>query len=417
MSSVVSPSHAVAHRPPSIEVCEARIAQPLTQPRRRTSSTVRQSLRSPAAPAPPQPESHIRTQPEQPCPCLRPGARPAFSSPREADPTRALLREPIASHASAYIVAESHARATCQVILHARAACPSRFLLSSRFALGLRCWESVTLRLGLVEQISRHDSSDSTGSSQPDCLSVSSGYATDQFVLGVPLGHRRPDFVPTGSHVARVRERVSSWERLQTPTSNANRTSQEAYDRWVKANEKARVYILSNMSDVLAKKHESLATTKEIMDELTAMFGQPEWSLRHEAIKYIYTKRMKEGTSVREYVLDMMMHFTITEVNGGAIDEANQVSFILKSLPKSFISFQTNVSLNKIEFNLTTLLNELQRFQTLTMERTLVEKLPKVPCREKDREGNARKIVLGKGFQKARSLSRLDQKRWSQLKQ
>ncbi|TYK03131.1 gag/pol protein [Cucumis melo var. makuwa] len=54
------------------------------------------------------------------------------------------------------------------------------------------------------------------------------------------------------------------------------------------------------------------------------MFGQQEWSLRHEAIKYIYTKRMKEGTSVREHVLDMMMHFNIAEVNGGAIDEANQ---------------------------------------------------------------------------------------------
>ncbi|TYK01693.1 hypothetical protein E5676_scaffold775G00150 [Cucumis melo var. makuwa] len=45
--------------------------------------------------------------------------------------------------------------------------------------------------------------------SQPDRLSVSSMYATDQFVLGVPLGHRRPDFVPTRSHVARVRERAS----------------------------------------------------------------------------------------------------------------------------------------------------------------------------------------------------------------
>ncbi|KAA0040307.1 gag/pol protein [Cucumis melo var. makuwa] len=120
------------------------------------------------------------------------------------------------------------------------------------------------------------------------------------------------------------------------------------------------------MSDVLAKKHESLATAKEIMDSLKGMFGQPEWFLRHEAIKYIYTKRMKEGTSVREHVLDMMMHFNIAEVNSGAIDEANQVSFILESLSKSFIPFQTNASLNKIEFNLTTLLNELQRFQNLT---------------------------------------------------
>ncbi|KAA0067110.1 gag/pol protein [Cucumis melo var. makuwa] len=79
---------------------------------------------------------------------------------------------------------------------------------------------------------------------------------------------------------------------------------------------------------------------------------------------------MKEGTSVREHVLHMMMHFNIAEVNGGAIDEANQVNFILESLPKSFIPFQINVSLNKIEFNLTTLLNELQRFQNLTMNKS-----------------------------------------------
>uniref|UniRef100_A0A9I9E6X4 Uncharacterized protein n=1 Tax=Cucumis melo TaxID=3656 RepID=A0A9I9E6X4_CUCME len=41
------------------------------------------------------------------------------------------------------------------------------------------------------------------------------GYATDQFVLGVPLGHRRPDFVPTGSHVVRVRKRASSWAGVE----------------------------------------------------------------------------------------------------------------------------------------------------------------------------------------------------------
>ncbi|KAA0046140.1 gag/pol protein [Cucumis melo var. makuwa] len=110
----------------------------------------------------------------------------------------------------------------------------------------------------------------------------------------------------------------------QTSVSNANRTSQEAYDRWVKANEKARVYILVSMSDVLAKKHESLATVKEIMDSLKTMFGQSEWFLRHEEIKYIYTKRMKEGTFIREHVLDMMIHFNIVEVKGGAIDDANQ---------------------------------------------------------------------------------------------
>ncbi|KAA0061186.1 hypothetical protein E5676_scaffold157G00090 [Cucumis melo var. makuwa] len=57
----------------------------------------------------------------------------------------------------------------------------------------------------------RYDLSDSTASSQPDCLSVSSGFATEQYVLGAPPGHRRPDSVPTGAHVARVWERASFW--------------------------------------------------------------------------------------------------------------------------------------------------------------------------------------------------------------
>ena len=112
------------------------------------------------------------------------------------------------------------------------------------------------------------------------------------------------------------------------------------------------------MFDVLAKKHEFVATLKEIVDLFREMSSQPSRSLRHEAIKYIYTKQMKEGTSVRECVLDMMMHFNIIKVNGGPINEENQVSFILQPLPKNFVPFQMNTSLNKIEFTLTTLLNE-----------------------------------------------------------
>ncbi|KAA0035811.1 hypothetical protein E6C27_scaffold403G001010 [Cucumis melo var. makuwa] len=57
----------------------------------------------------------------------------------------------------------------------------------------------------------RYDLSDSTGSSEPDCLRVFFGYATDQFVQGAQSGHRRLDFVPTRAHVARVRKRANYW--------------------------------------------------------------------------------------------------------------------------------------------------------------------------------------------------------------
>ncbi|TYK01574.1 hypothetical protein E5676_scaffold451G001540 [Cucumis melo var. makuwa] len=55
--------------------------------------------------------------------------------------------------------------------------------------------------------------------SQSDCLSVSSGYTTDQFVLGVPLGSPKTRFVPTGSHVARVQRRASSWAKVKVEES------------------------------------------------------------------------------------------------------------------------------------------------------------------------------------------------------
>ncbi|KAA0064207.1 hypothetical protein E5676_scaffold218G00120 [Cucumis melo var. makuwa] len=50
--------------------------------------------------------------------------------------------------------------------------------------------------------------------SQPDCLSVSFEYIKDQIVLGVPLGSPKTRYVPTGSQIARVRERASSWVPL-----------------------------------------------------------------------------------------------------------------------------------------------------------------------------------------------------------
>ncbi|KAA0058517.1 gag/pol protein [Cucumis melo var. makuwa] len=55
----------------------------------------------------------------------------------------------------------------------------------------------------------------------------------------------------------------------------------------------------------------------------------------------------------------------ILEMNGAGFDEKSQVSFILKSLSKSFLQFRNNAEMNKIEYNMTTLLNELQTFQSL----------------------------------------------------
>ena len=42
------------------------------------------------------------------------------------------------------------------------------------------------------------------------------------------------------------------------PARNASQSARDAYDRWTKANDKARVYILASLSGVLNKKHEAM---------------------------------------------------------------------------------------------------------------------------------------------------------------
>ena len=54
-------------------------------------------------------------------------------------------------------------------------------------------------------------------------------------------------------------------------TRNATQIVRDAYDRWTKANDKARVYLLSNMSDILSKKHETMVTACQITDSLQKM--------------------------------------------------------------------------------------------------------------------------------------------------
>ncbi|TYK11909.1 gag/pol protein [Cucumis melo var. makuwa] len=67
------------------------------------------------------------------------------------------------------------------------------------------------------------------------------------------------------------------------PTKYASQSVRDAYDRWTKANDKARLYILASMSNILIKKHEIMVTARQIMDSLREMFGQPSIQIKQEA--------------------------------------------------------------------------------------------------------------------------------------
>lgn len=53
------------------------------------------------------------------------------------------------------------------------------------------------------------------------------------------------------------------------------------------------------------------------------------------------------------------------EVLGVEVDEATQIEMLLHTLPASFQQFDLNYNMNKMDFNMSKLLNELQAAETI----------------------------------------------------
>ena len=128
--------------------------------------------------------------------------------------------------------------------------------------------------------------------------------------------------------------------------------------------------MLACMNDILRTKHENMETAYEIWESLNSMFGRQSDQSRLEATKAYLTTKMKKGSSVREHVLNMINLIHEAEIHGATVDEKTQVSVILESLTPAFLPFTTNYIMNKLEYNLTQLLNELQTFETISKTRS-----------------------------------------------
>ena len=77
-----------------------------------------------------------------------------------------------------------------------------------------------------------------------------------------------------------------------------------------------------------------------------------------------------KGTPVRDHVLNMANYINEEELHGAIIDERTQVSIILDSLTPDFLQFTSNYVMNKLDYNVTQLLNELQTFEAISTTRT-----------------------------------------------
>ncbi|XP_047949485.1 uncharacterized protein LOC125195368 [Salvia hispanica] len=130
----------------------------------------------------------------------------------------------------------------------------------------------------------------------------------------------------------------------------------------------AKCYMLASMSSVLKYQHSAMATAAEIMQNLANLFGTQNRTAKSQSFRSIITKSMKEGTSVRQHVLELMSHLNQIEVLGGTIDPESQVTIILQSLPPSFQQFKLNFEMINWDYTLAKLLTELQSAEDLMVQ-------------------------------------------------
>ena len=159
---------------------------------------------------------------------------------------------------------------------------------------------------------------------------------------------------------------VLTESRPPVPTANAARTLKEDFERWNSSNNKAKAYMLASMSDALRTKLENKETAVEILDTLQEMFGMQNEQARMEATRKYMNAKMSPGTYVRDHVMMMTNYFTEAELHGATIDEVTQVGIILNSLSPDFVQFTSNYIMNKLNYGLTQLLNELQTFESIS---------------------------------------------------
>ena len=162
-------------------------------------------------------------------------------------------------------------------------------------------------------------------------------------------------------HYASCREYKVFLNVLKPPVPNntATRQVKTESDQWVASNNKAIAYMLASMSDVLQAKFENQEFVAEILDSLQEIFGQKNEQAYLEIIGKHTTAGMKTGTPVRDQVMMMTNYFTEDELHRAEIDQVTQVGIILNSLSPDFIQFNSNYIMNKLNYSISQLLDEL----------------------------------------------------------
>nr|XP_016510032.1 PREDICTED: uncharacterized protein LOC107827410 [Nicotiana tabacum] len=87
---------------------------------------------------------------------------------------------------------------------------------------------------------------------------------------------------------------VITEECPKKPDEDATYDHVMAYDKWVKADEMARCYILVSMANVLQHQHQSMGSAYDILENIKEMFGEQNRAAKQTAMKALLNTKMAE---------------------------------------------------------------------------------------------------------------------------
>ena len=145
------------------------------------------------------------------------------------------------------------------------------------------------------------------------------------------------------------------------PGPDSSKEDKEKFEKWVKANNMAKCYILAYVSNVIQHQHQLFIVASDILFSLKEMFGSQGRLARQKAMRDFLKAKMSEGTLVQDHLLKLMFdHLNTLEILGAMIDGESQVDMILESLPESYDQFKLDYVLNHKDYTLSSRMAALQ---------------------------------------------------------
>ena len=136
----------------------------------------------------------------------------------------------------------------------------------------------------------------------------------------------------------------------------------DALEKWREDSRRAKNYMLASMNRELQTKHENVSNAYDILTALQELYSENPRVVEYELCASLFSMKLREGVPPDDHTLKMINGLGRLDGYGVVMPNRLKVNLILQSLPPSYKPFITNYNLNRIERNLSELLNELKEF-------------------------------------------------------